>query len=452
MLHSRHQQQQELVGITSSKETTQDRMQEAVCSAMQTVSLEHASVPTACCAHPHQSAQTTPAASAPPPTAAAAMSAAAAISAPPPGLSAVAPSVSPSPAAAAEPAPLPLKASTSSTAAGQAANCIAAGAAAAIQLPSHAATAQQLEELEALEAIFMAEYTLISSTPPHIATKLREPGTGSDGDDDSDAGGGGGDCQADILSRPPSRQFTLKFKLPADYPQAAIPITDIVGPLGGNDPRRHALLSFLQTAAHEQQDRMGDVGYIYQLVEAAKQWIDAHIPVDVGQRREGQGSLPAAAPGTMLCADGTEGTDPSGASPATLIEASQLNHASAAGGATAWWEAEVADGALIKRAMAQAGKYTSQAWLDSTGLGEAPGSSDGSSSSSWDVQGSGMAPDQRGRWDYVIGLVGKPSAGKSTFFNAVTGECYVSSQYAHCQVPECCVSSSVESRSLHCDL
>jgi hypothetical protein len=28
----------------------------------------------------------------------------------------------------------------------------------------------------------------------------------------------------------------------------------------------------------------------------------------------------------------------------------------------------------------------------------------------------------RGRWDYVIGLVGKPSAGKSTFFNAVTGE------------------------------
>ncbi len=28
---------------------------------------------------------------------------------------------------------------------------------------------------------------------------------------------------------------------------------------------------------------------------------------------------------------------------------------------------------------------------------------------------------QRGRWNYVVGLVGKPSAGKSTFFNAVTG-------------------------------
>ncbi len=24
-----------------------------------------------------------------------------------------------------------------------------------------------------------------------------------------------------------------------------------------------------------------------------------------------------------------------------------------------------------------------------------------------------------GRWDFVVGLVGKPSAGKSTFFNAV---------------------------------
>lgn len=26
---------------------------------------------------------------------------------------------------------------------------------------------------------------------------------------------------------------------------------------------------------------------------------------------------------------------------------------------------------------------------------------------------------QKGRWDYVVGLVGKPSAGKSTFYNAV---------------------------------
>jgi hypothetical protein len=37
----------------------------------------------------------------------------------------------------------------------------------------------------------------------------------------------------------------------------------------------------------------------------------------------------------------------------------------------------------------------------------------------------------RGRWDYVIGLVGKPSAGKSTFFNAVTGE----QAGQHCALP-----------------
>jgi hypothetical protein len=29
-------------------------------------------------------------------------------------------------------------------------------------------------------------------------------------------------------------------------------------------------------------------------------------------------------------------------------------------------------------------------------------------------------PGARGQWKYVVGLVGKPSAGKSTFFNAVT--------------------------------
>jgi 50S ribosomal subunit-associated GTPase HflX len=28
--------------------------------------------------------------------------------------------------------------------------------------------------------------------------------------------------------------------------------------------------------------------------------------------------------------------------------------------------------------------------------------------------------ESRGQWQYVVGLVGKPSAGKSTFFNAVT--------------------------------
>ncbi|GFR42959.1 hypothetical protein Agub_g3957, partial [Astrephomene gubernaculifera] len=115
-----------------------------------------------------------------------------------------------------------------------------------------------------------------------------------------------------------------------------------------------------------------------------------------------------------------------------------------------WWLREEADPELIRAAVAEAA--ASAPWrtgaAEAAGLAEVDeaaaaelqwgdGSSDASAaaaagSSAAAQHGSGAADagcssssgssewSQRGRWDYVVGLVGKPSAGKSTFFNAVT--------------------------------
>ena len=74
---------------------------------------------------------------------------------------------------------------------------------------------EQLEELEALEAIFGEEYERLSGTTPSgaaitplaVRIKLREPGAGDDGTEEGGGEGGGEGC-------PPSRNFSLVFTLP----------------------------------------------------------------------------------------------------------------------------------------------------------------------------------------------------------------------------------------------
>ena len=51
------------------------------------------------------------------------------------------------------------------------------------------------------QAIFMTEFTAISTAPPRFAIKLRQPGTGDDGSGGADGEG------------PPSRLFSLRFTL-----------------------------------------------------------------------------------------------------------------------------------------------------------------------------------------------------------------------------------------------
>ena len=84
---------------------------------------------------------------------------------------------------------------------------------------------EQLEELEALEAIFGEEYECLSgstpggaaATPLAVRIKLREPGAGDDGAEEGGGEGGRGG--------PPSRRFSLVFTLPevGGYPSCPPP-------------------------------------------------------------------------------------------------------------------------------------------------------------------------------------------------------------------------------------
>lgn len=129
------------------------------------------------------------------------------------------------------------------------------------------------------QAIFADEYRLISSAPPRFAVHLRDPGTSDTCDDDA--------CQG-----PPSRLFRLKFTLPPGYPSSASPLVEVEGPLAAKDPRREALAGVLAAAAAEALD-VG-ISCAFQLVEAAKDWIDGNLPADIGERRPDGTSTAAA--------------------------------------------------------------------------------------------------------------------------------------------------------------
>ncbi|GIL60696.1 hypothetical protein Vafri_15231, partial [Volvox africanus] len=361
----------------------------------------------------------------------------------------------------------------------------AAAAAAAVTAVVEAVEAsdEQREEMDALQAIFMDEYRPISTTPPRFTVHLREPGSADDG-----TGAGVGD-NAGL----PSRLFSLTFTLPATYPASQPPIVTITGPLGGNDPRRHALAAHIAAIALEAVENSG-VGCVFQVVEAVKEWIDSNLPSDIGERREAGGAPPpvvgsiatqplqpaaaataaaahypqnhqysnphsynhgvnSAAPASAAGGGGGGGTGGAAAATAAVVAAASgpavmnlgwgataLGVAASTGtaeGIDAWWLREEADPWVIRAALAEAA--ASAPWrtgrmeadvltevdveaaerlqwgeVDGTaGGGQEPGGGGG-------VSGGAGEWSQRGRWDYVVGLVGKPSAGKSTFFNAVT--------------------------------
>lgn len=166
------------------------------------------------------------------------------------------------------------------------------------------------------QAIFGDEYRPVCSEPPRFTIHLREPGSGAGGDED--------DAADAPPAGPPSRLFSLTFTLPATYPAQAQPHITITGPLGANDARRHALAARLAQEAADMQ--AAGAGCVFQVVEAAKEWIDANLPADVGSRREGAVAAVASSAGG--------GGAASGHKPSPHVEYVSALAAAGAGGAS----------------------------------------------------------------------------------------------------------------------
>ena len=213
----------------------------------------------------------------------------------------------------------------------------------------------------------------------------------------------------------------------------AQPVLDIEGPLSTQDPARSALCQHLSSIAAEQQEELaGSGGYIWQLVGAAKEWIDSNLnPADLASRKAGQFASMAAAADASATAPSANGS----AVAAGAAGAADATRGS--GNEVPWWDPQAAiDLQLVDRATAEAAAAHWASWSVSqedspwdavdeaaSAAAAAAVAAAGASTSSSSAEALASAGDgSRGRWDYVVGLVGKPSAGKSTLFNAVTGE------------------------------
>lgn len=113
---------------------------------------------------------------------------------------------------------------------------------------SFSLAAEVAEELEALEAIFMEEYELVSESPCRFTIHLRDPGGGEDPPEAGEA--------------PVSTCFRLVFTLSPGYPSVA-PQINAVGPLSSRHPLRSALDKMLSAATDERLE----TPMIYELVE-----------------------------------------------------------------------------------------------------------------------------------------------------------------------------------------
>jgi hypothetical protein len=209
-----------------------------------------------------------------------------------------------------------------------------------------------------------------------------------------------------------------------DYPgsASALPVVDIEGPLGAHDPARTALQEHLEAVAAEQQEELaGSGGYIWQLVLAAKEWINENIPPDIATRKAGQFASTTDGAAAVLGSNGDTASSGAAAGAAGV---------GSSGGSLPWWEREDVDLQLVMKATEEAAAAHWASWSvndegnpwgsDDEEAAAAAGLAASTASSAEALASAGDGV--RGRWDYIIGLVGKPSAGKSTFFNAVTGK------------------------------
>eukprot|EP00928_Gymnodinium_smaydae_P095960 TRINITY_DN8361_c1_g1_i1.p1 TRINITY_DN8361_c1_g1~~TRINITY_DN8361_c1_g1_i1.p1 ORF type:complete len:909 (+),score=230.60 TRINITY_DN8361_c1_g1_i1:77-2803(+) len=217
--------------------------------------------------------------------------------------------------------------------------------------------AEQRDELETLAAMYSSEE--LSRSAPAWPVRLGV-GLGLPGS------GGGALAGA-----------SLRFSLPPGYPSDGGCVCDFFT----DEP--HLLAHKKDIMAAVEEAREPGSFSIMQMVQAAQQWAEDHEAA-IAER-----GAPAGAAGAAAAeAEGDEEGDDDDV-------------------ADRWWDMDEArlDEPLYVEAERRAKEFL-------------PDSADGSASASW-ARASGAASYGR-PWEFVVGLVGKPSVGKSTFFNSAT--------------------------------
>ncbi len=223
-------------------------------------------------------------------------------------------------------------------------------------------TPEQQEEITSLSDIFADDFSQLSTQPPKFSVRCGEEGSTA--------------C--------------IIFTLPKDYP-ASPPLVQASG-LGAllklsrsDETRWHR--AWADSVAAQAAPLLGSE-MLFQLVGAAREWLaDAlagtiTLPPDGGATASTPASAasaqPSAAPSAAAAAAAADASGPSALAMRGQEDPEGVDHA-----------------ALVLLASAEAARADSSLprFVDVTA---------------------------RGQWRYVIGLVGKPSAGKSTFFNAAS--------------------------------
>ena len=232
---------------------------------------------------------------------------------------------------------------------------------------------------------------------------------------------------AEIFGRELCSNPAFVLELPVGYPETQTPRLRLKRGLIGMAPRLAAAFreGLARAVAAATRDALGTPS-LFVAVSEARDWLEeamrAHgdasgAGLDLAERVFAEEEATAASsfvslPSGVAASDGLF-VDPGDAS----------DDDAGAANAHRWWEAEEPeeDDAAVSAAIAEASAEAARAALADAERRRGGIADPASGESRASVV---PAKEKGGRWDYAIGLVGKPSAGKSTFFNSAAALAY----------------------------
>eukprot|EP00980_Cylindrotheca_fusiformis_P006872 scaffold1437_cov113-Cylindrotheca_fusiformis.AAC.1 len=236
------------------------------------------------------------------------------------------------------------------------------------QLPDEETTAMQEEEIQALEAIFFEEIEIQSTTFP-MRYRMKLVPTEEE------------EMEGSSNNWPP-RLLTLDISYPFDYPLQSVPSFRLIHDNNVNEFRRIQVESLMRILNDTARDEIG-MPSVLSCIYAAREFLDSPSITD-------EQIVPTAS------------TNPNEAEPVTNDDDDDASTSSLGPRSAASED--------IKKGIQEGLEIAERILTTDTSVQE---QSDNHASN-------GLAEKGGAFWTYTIGLVGKPSAGKSTFFNAAT--------------------------------